>query len=275
MRTVSPRLLLVVVLLLSLTGTAVAVAEVGDQRPLEVAAGAGTPTGADAAAGRRPGLMPTTTAAPATTAVSPSTTAVSRPSGTTRTAPRTASATADSAAPATTPTTLDWRAAGLPGPVGSTIQPWTEAPYRRSATGNTTVLSMEAQADGAPPGTVMPMTVRGTFSRYTTGATIVLVGPADYTQPYEAQPHRVIDTWSGECGVPFGPSVERSVDITLPMHKIVKPEFVMNTLHYEVRVLVTPCQGEPYMDAWLTLDFNVDEPFVVVAANPGGLSSTG
>ena len=273
MRTVSPRLLLVVALVLSLTGTAAAVAGGDGSRPLEVATADGGSVGSGSA-----GLRPSTTV----TAVVPSSSATARAarrSAPTSTTLRVAAADpASSGATPTGPTTttvLDWRAAGLPGPVGSTIQPWTEAPYHRSTTGNSTTLSIDAAANGAQPGSSMPMTVRGTFSQYTTGGSIVLVGPADYTKPYEEQPRRVIDTWSGPCGAPLGSAVERSVSTTLPMDKIRKPEFEMNNLHYEVFALVTPCEGEPFTDAWFTLDFNVADPWVVVAPNPEGLGHTG
>ena len=113
-----------------------------------------------------------------------------------------------------------------------------------------------------------------TFAQPTAGGRLELVGPMDPTTGWEQQPRRVLDSWSGPCGAPFGSTVERTATVTLPMEVLRKPGFEMSNLELQLYAVPTTCEGTSFPDARLDLTFWVDEPYVVAPPAPS-LGSTG
>jgi hypothetical protein len=254
------RLLLVVALVLAATG-GIAASRTTGEAPLMVAAGGSgrAPERTEGSIARDPAPATASTAAPTIVRSPRSTSSIPTPSSTTisTTMPQVPVA-AD----------YDWRAQGLPGPPGSTIYPWTEAPYDRSDRGLRATIATHATADGAVPGSSMTLTVTATWTQYDIAGAIELIGPMDPTKPYEQQPTQILDSWATDtCNVIFGTGVSRTVTVELPMQKLVKPDFTMNNLEFEVRAMRAPCDDSSiwHPDAWVHLSFNVNEPYVVVA----------
>lgn len=280
MRALHPRrVLLVAAVALAGAGVASAVAAPGAD-VVHVAAGADH-TSTTVAPELRPGSSRPTVTTTAAGPAAPSTSAAPIRS-TTTTRPRSASAATPTSQPTTTgpttSTTIDWRAAGLPGPVGSTIQPYTRSPYVTSNTGSRSGLTVRAAADGGRPGETMRLTIDASWVPFRDTGSITIVGPMDYTKPADQQRTKVLNTWSTPCEeLSFlDPGEQRTVSVDIPLQPIVKPEFTMNNLVFEVFTTQTACAEGGGRDAYVQLSFNVAEPYVVVAPGPGlGLPYTG
>lgn len=263
----------------------VAIAPEGDDA-LSLATGEGAGgTGAEID-GRSPGTAPSTTDAPRADEALPTTTTtspnrmVAPATGSAQRSPAPTPTTAPKAPSGpTTSTTIDWRAAGLPGPVGSTVQPWTQAPYSVGAQGGYSAVQLTAPRDGGRPGENMRLTMDASWTQLASGGSVVLVGPLDYSKSADQQAAQVLTTWSKPCdqvGL-FGASENRTVTKDLVLKQLVKPEYTMDDLRYELWTTRSSCSDDSAQDAYVQFSIHVAEPFVVHPPGSlgGGLAHTG
>jgi hypothetical protein len=261
-------------------GTAAAVAAQPAQ-PVSVSTrGGDRPAASAPAPDDTAGTEATSTRTPAAT-LDPSTSVAAVPAQPRRSGSSAATATTTSTTaprrPTTSTTVWDWKAAGYPGPPGTVVNPWSEAPYVRSSTDMPaySTLKVTAPRDGAVPGSTMPITFRATWGPRATSGTVVLRGPMHNNRPSDQEATRVVDSWTGTCDLFKTADTVRTTTIDLPMRPVVLPDYTINNLTYEVWTTVTTCAGDSLPTvAYLQLHFNVTDPWVVQEPGPG-LMGTG